>query len=171
MADSTIDLDRMQLKPGAGARQDLELEPATPTRGGIAFEPAPPSVTARVEISRTSSGYALRLLARTTVQGPCSRCLETAEVPVAVDLREVDQGGDEDSELRSPYVSEGLVDVGAWLSDGLNLELPEKVLCQAGCRGICPECGVVLNDVDPATHTHPQPLDPRFAKLRELGDQ
>jgi uncharacterized protein len=98
------------------------------------------------------------------------RCLEPAEVAVDVEAREVDQRGAEDEELRSPYVDEDILDVGALAHDALALALPAKLLCRPDCAGICPVCGESLNDSAAGAHDHPAEPDPRFAKLRELLD-
>jgi uncharacterized protein len=98
------------------------------------------------------------------------RCLEDSIFAVEADAREVEQPSSNDEELRSPYVDEGVLDVAVWAHDAVALALPQSLLCRPDCAGLCPECGVSLNDVDPATHVHEQPPDPRWAKLRELMD-
>jgi uncharacterized protein len=128
-------------------------------------------IEGRVEVSRTTSGYALRLLAEAEIGGPCGRCLEPARLPLSIVAREVEQPDGEDPELTSPYVTDGVLDATAWLHDAITLALPEKVLCRPDCAGICEVCGVALNDLEPGSHTHERPLDPRFAKLRELGGE
>ena len=89
-------------------------------------------------------------------------------VAVEVDAREVDQPGTDDEELRSPYVTEGELDLAAWAHDALALALPQQLLCRPDAPGLCPVCGESLNDADPGAHDHPREPDPRWAKLREL---
>jgi uncharacterized protein len=96
------------------------------------------------------------------------RCLEEAATDLQIDAREVDQGGTADEELRSPYVTEGDLDVGRWANDALVLALPAQPLCRPDCAGLCSVCGESLNDADPEAHRHPQGGDPRMAKLRDL---
>ena len=81
-----------------------------------------------------------------------------------------DEDEDESSaaELTSPYVDEGTLDLEAWTHDALILSLPEQILCQPDCLGLCPVCGESLNGADPADHDHGQNIDPRWAKLRDL---
>jgi uncharacterized protein len=119
-----------------------------------------------LDVSRmTHGGYALRLRFAAGLTGPCMRCLEPAEPKVAVDAREVDQpGGGE--ELRSPYVEGEELDLAAWARDAYALALPAQVVCREDCAGLCPKCGVNLNE-DPG-HAHEAEPDPRWAKLREL---
>jgi uncharacterized protein len=96
------------------------------------------------------------------------RCLEDAAVDVEVDAREVDQSGTEDEELRSPYVEDDELDLGRWAHDAAVLALPTRILCRPECAGLCPVCGELLNDADPADHEHDASGDLRWAKLKEL---
>ena len=120
---------------------------------------------ARLDLSRTTSGYALRLRFEVRLSGPCMRCLEDAGSAVSVDAREVDQPG-EDEELHSPYVDAGELDLRAWARDALALALPTQIFCRDDCRGLCAICGADLNE-DPG-HAHERSPDPRWAKLSEL---
>src|SRR5579884_3965756 len=94
------------------------------------------------------------------------RCLEPAAPTFAVDAREVSQPG-EGEDLESPYVTDGVLDLGAWARDALALALPAAVLCREDCAGLCPVCGEDLNRAGAAHHHEPAP-DPRWAKLSEL---
>ena len=63
---------------------------------------------------------------------------------------------DADEELRSPYVHDDKLDLSAWARDALALDLPEQILHDPDCAGLCP-------------HTHEEErLDPRWAALEEL---
>ena len=55
----------------------------------------------------------------------------------------------------------------AWARDALALALPQQLLCREECAGLCPVCGVDLNDAEPG-HAHEREPDPRWAKLSEL---
>jgi uncharacterized protein len=167
---NTIDLTTLALRPGQGRRVDVELAPDGLELGGQEYEFEPSAVHARLDISRTASGHALRLRLSARLAGPCMRCLTGSDFPVEVDAREVEQPSSNDEELTSPYVDEGVLDVSAWAHDAIALALPQALLCRPDCAGLCPECGVSLNDVDPATHVHESEPDPRWAKLRELMD-
>lgn len=169
-ATATVDLDALALRSGEGERLDLPLRPAPPVIGGEELELEDGPVQVRIDVSRTSSGFALRLRAEALLSGTCARCLGLAGLPVALDAREVDQPSTEDDELRSPYVADGLLDVGSWVRDALRLALPERLLCRQDCAGLCEICGASLNEVGPEGHRHERPPDPRFAKLRQLSE-
>lgn len=167
IADS-FDLGRLALGPGEGRRLEARVRPGSLELGGQRYQLEGGGADARLDVSRTTTGHALRLRFVATLAGPCMRCLAEAAHRVEVDAREVDQPPSGDAELRSPYVSADELDLRAWARDALVLSLPGKLLCRADCAGLCPECGASLNDVDPAEHSHPQAPDPRWDKLREL---
>ena len=164
----SIDLARFALRPGEGRRLDLVADPGQLELAGQRYTVADNSVDARLDLSRTATGYAVRMRFTAHVSGPCMRCLDDADVTVEVDAREVDQAGTQDEELRSPYVEDDQLDLGSWAHDALALALPLQPLCRPDCKGLCPVCGVSLNDADPDEHRHEQAPDPRWAKLREL---
>lgn len=167
--ERTLDLDRLALVPGGGRRLDLAVEPGAVELGGTTYAAAAEPVEARLDVSRTASGYAFRLRFGIEVSGPCVSCLEAACRRIEVDSREVHQPGSGDEELESPYVEdEHLLRLADWARDALVLATPTRFLCRDDCRGLCPVCGESLNDSDPADHRHESAPDPRWAKLREL---
>jgi uncharacterized protein len=165
---STVDLSRLSIAHGGAATLRLPVHLPPVELGGQSYGADPERLEARLDVSRTSSGYALRLRFGLRLEGPCHRCLEDAAVELEVDAREVDQPASGDEELRSPYVEGEELDVGRWAGDAVVLALPPQVLCRADCAGLCPVCGESLNDTDPDAHRHESGGDPRWAKLREL---
>ena len=107
---------------------------------------------------------------RVRLEGPCFRCLaDTAlEVSIAAQEYQAAKPGD-DEELRSPYVTDDLLDLSAWAHDALALELPDKILHDPDCAGLCPVCGKDLN-VEPHAHEE-EHGDPRWAILDELRER
>ena len=162
-----VDLERLGLSSGQARALDLELALDPIELGGQTYE-ADGADEARLDVSRTTTGYALRLRFRTELMGPCVRCLDEASNEIEVDAREVDQASARDEELRSPYVSDGELDVHRWANDAVVLALPDQLLCRPDCAGLCSVCGEALNDADPEAHRHAQAGDPRMAKLRDL---
>jgi len=162
-----VDLERLALSSGQARALDLEVGLQPIELGGQTYSPGGGG-EARLDVSRTSSGYALRLRFSSELTGPCVRCLDPAATHLEIDAREVDQPTAGDEELRSPYVSEGDLDVDRWANDALVLALPAQPLCRSDCAGLCPVCGESLNDADPEAHRHSRGGDPRMAKLREL---
>jgi uncharacterized protein len=163
-----VDLERLALSSGQARALDLELTLDPIELGGETYAPAGGGGEARLDVSRTTTGYALRLRFSTELTGPCVRCLEPAATDLEIDAREVDQASAQDEELRSPYVSDGDLDVGRWANDALVLAFPSQPLCREDCAGLCSVCGESLNDADPEAHRHSEGGDPRMAKLRDL---
>ena len=163
----SFDLTGLRLASGEGRRLDLACSQDPLALSGEPYRVAPASVPVTLDVSRMSGGgYALRIRFSVKIEGACMRCLADAAPEIAVDAREVDvPGGGE--ELDSPYVSEGVLDLRGWVRDGLALALPAQILCRPDCAGLCPQCGVDLNEAGPEHHHEPAP-DPRWAKLREL---
>ena len=159
-----FDLGRLALSSGEGRRLDVGVRVDGLSFGGQRYELERTRVTARLDVSRTTTGWSLRLRYDARLDGPCMRCLEHAERGVEIDAREVDQPGGGD-ELASPYVSGDELDLRAWARDALALALPAQIVCRAECAGLCPTCGENLNE---NPHEHEREPDPRWAKLREL---
>jgi uncharacterized protein len=166
-ADEGIDLGRLALSPGQARCLELEVPVHAIRLGGQGYETDGPA-DVRLDVSRTTTGHALRLRFAIRLTGPCVRCLTEASHPIEIDAREVDQPGTADEELRSPYVSDGNLDLERWANDAIVLELPSQPLCREDCAGLCPVCGESLNDADPEAHRHESGGDPRMAKLRDL---
>jgi uncharacterized protein len=161
-----FDVGRLRLSSGEGRRLELEVPVDGFDFGGQRYEVAGGQVQAVLDVSHTTNGYSLRLRFDAELEGPCMRCLETADQELAVDAREVDQpGGGE--ELSSPYLEDDQLDVQAWARDALALALPAQIVCRPDCLGLCPVCGENLNEAGPE-HAHEPEPDPRWAALREL---
>lgn len=160
----SFDLGTLALRAGDGRRLDLRVALDDLILAGQRYSGA--EAIARLDVSRTTTGYALRLRFEARLDGPCMRCLERADRAVAVDAREVDQpGGGE--ELTSPYLEGDEIDLRAWARDALALALPTQVVCRDDCRGLCGVCGENLNEAG-TEHRHEPSPDPRWAKLSEL---
>lgn len=163
-----LDLSRLALTHGEARRLELPVRLDSLQLGGQPYSAKPETVLACLDVSRSSGGYVLRLRLAVHVEGPCMRCLEPAAIDLEVDALEVDQHDSDDEELRSPYVAEDELDVGAWAHDAAALATPAQFLCRPDCAGLCPVCGASLNDTEPAAHEHEQGGDPRWDKLKGL---
>ena len=172
----------VKLQPGGQFRdtKQVELEPLE--LGGQRYVPIPEAPEATLALTRLTSGLLLELDFEIRLIGPCVRCLTDAGVSLDVHAREYQvptshpQSGSppatspgEAEELTSPYLVDDRLDLSAWARDAVALGLPEKILCQADCAGLCPECGRDLN-VEPHEHEQ-QAGDPRWGALAKLRDR
>jgi len=164
-ATNTVDLSRLGLSSGEGTSRNASVDIDPVELGGQRYTARGAVTDARLDISRTTTGYALRLRYGLRLEGPCMRCLEGAADQISIDAREVDQPGGGD-DLRSPYLEGDELDLKSWARDALVLALPVRVLCTPDCRGLCGICGANLNE-EPG-HAHEREPDPRWAKLSEL---
>ena len=167
----TLDLSRFVPSPGDGRRVEADVAPGRLVYGGQPYEVQGGTVPARLDLSRTTTGYALRLRFDAPLDGPCVRCLEPASQVVSVDAREVAARDAAEEELQSPYIADDELDLSGWAHDALALAMPDKFLCRDDCAGLCAVCGESLNDAKPGAHEHETAPDPRWDKLRELQSE
>ncbi|MFL5846519.1 MAG: YceD family protein [Solirubrobacteraceae bacterium] len=162
-----FDLGRLRMTTGEGRRMDLEVALSPLEFSNERYDIVPTTVPVRLDISKmTGGGYSLRIRFEAAVHGPCMRCLKDAEPTTTVDAREVDQpGGGE--ELDSPYLKDEELDLAQWANDAFVLALPVQVVCRPDCLGLCPACGIDLNEAEPG-HAHEAAPDPRWAALNDL---
>lgn len=163
----SFDLAGLRMSSGEARRLALAVSVDPFALAGEEYTVTPAPVPVTLEISRTTGpGYALRLRFEAALDGPCMRCLVDASPHFSVDAWEISQPGGGD-ELESPYLDDGTLEVRSWVRDALALALPAQILCEPGCQGLCPECGVNLKQAG-AEHAHERAPDPRWAKLAEL---
>jgi DUF177 domain-containing protein len=115
-----------------------------------------------------------RVIAR--VQVECDRCLKTIEVPVdsSFKLEYVTQDDYQaqqaveltEDDLDLTVFDGEVIDVDELVNEEILLAVPDHVLCQDDCKGICPRCGADRNSVDCGCET--AEVDPRWAGLKEL---
>jgi uncharacterized protein len=161
-----LDLRKLRLRSGDQARERVEIELEPLVLGGQTYEPRPNPVHAELTVTRASSGTVLELALDVTLAGPCFRCLQDAELPLSLGLREYQATRPEGDEEQTEYLDDDRLDLSAWAHDAIALALPEQILCRADCAGLCPVCGKDLN-AEPHEHAE-ESADPRWAKLSEL---
>ena len=128
------------------------------------------------EIFKDKDRFHLVGAVKTTLELPCSRCLEPFTLPVdaAFDLRyqpQTDNAGEgereiRDEDLNSAFYSNDEIDLDQLMKEQFQLALPMKPLCSDTCQGLCPECGTNLNRG--TCDCQPHWDDPRLAALKTL---
>src|SRR5436305_8700185 len=166
---TSFNLRQVKLRPGEEHRDELEVELAAFEFGGQRYLPVPERIPAELVVTRAVTGTAFTLAFTARLHGPCYRCLGDAVLEVPISVREYQASSPDDDELRTPYLVDDGLDVSAWARDAVALALPNKILCQPDCAGLCPECGENLNE---HPHVHEEATaDPRWAALEALrGD-
>lgn len=79
------------------------------------------------------------------VDGFCDKCLTKVSRTISLDFDQIfykDSSDDEDG-----YVySDSRLDMTKAISDEIVLSIPSSLLCKEECKGLCPKCGVNLNE-------------------------
>ncbi len=97
----------------------------------------------------------LEVKIETTVDLECCRCLERFTFPVKTEfkyiLSPVEERFEEELELTSDdllsgYYKNDIIELDPVVFEQILLQIPIKPLCSDSCKGICPHCGVNLND-------------------------
>jgi uncharacterized protein len=166
----SFSLRQLKLRPGEEYRDEIQLDLEPFQLGGERYLPVPDTVPAELAITKASTGMVFQLGFTTRLHGPCYRCLDDAVLELRIAAREYQANNpDGADELRTPYVEDDKLDLGAWSRDAVALALPDKILCRSDCAGLCPVCGKNLND-EPHTHEEAR-TDPRWAALESLREQ
>ena len=166
---TTFDLRRLRLRSGDQARERVEIELEPLHLAGQEYVPRPNLVAADLRVTRASTGTVLELGFDVTLAGPCFRCLADAELPLALKLREYNAEKPNSEEERCEYLVDDRLDLSAWARDEIVLALPDQILHDPDCAGLCPVCGKDLN-VEPHEHVEER-IDPRWAALSELREE
>ena len=158
------------LKGSVGTTQTTRLDEA--------FEPLTDTKTDRVwgqvRLVRIHGGVWVSATLEATAESTCCRCLQEFSSPVQFELdaicyATVDVTTGASIPLHDEATPEFTIDdhhtwdITESVRQSVLLTLPMKPLCQTDCLGICPECGINLNEAscDCVTRVH----DPRWASL------
>ncbi|MGH9874272.1 MAG: YceD family protein [Pyrinomonadaceae bacterium] len=109
-------------------------------------------------------------------QVECDRCLKLVELPIdshfnleyvtAEDYRAQQAIELTEEDLDLSVFDGDAIDIDGLVKEELLLAVPDHVLCDESCKGMCPVCGVDRNSVDCECET--QEIDPRWAGLKKL---
>ncbi len=166
---TTLDLRTVRLPPGEQFRDRIAVVLEPLELGGQRYEASPSAPEAELSITRVSSGTMFELALATVLRGPCYRCLADAEVAVRIRDRQYQATSSDSDDTWVPNLVENRLDLSGWARDAIALAVPEKILCRAGCTGLCAGCGADLN-VGPC-RCGPARADVRWSKLSELRDR
>lgn len=108
------------------------------------------------------------------VEGSCSRCLKgyafrldkEFDFVLTPDPREPKNRALAADELGLSFYRGDELDLSPLIHEQVLLSLPTQPLCEEACRGLCPECGVDLNES--SCRCSSSRSDPRLAVFRDL---
>jgi uncharacterized protein len=141
------------------------------------FEVVSP-VSLAFDINKDKDQFRLVGSLGTTLQLPCSRCLEPFTLPVdahfdlryqphALNAGEGEREIEED-DLTTAFYQNDEIDLAQLMREQFYLSLPMKPLCRAECQGLCSVCGTNLNYA--SCDCKRDWDDPRFAALKALQE-
>jgi uncharacterized protein len=112
---------------------------------------------------------------RTEVEMDCSRCLEAARLPISAPFKYIltpaQTEPPEEQELNAEdldfiYYQDDLIDLDPLVAEQILLQIPMKILCREDCKGLCPHCGISLNQH--SCQCHAERIDSRLTVLKKL---
>lgn len=134
----------------------------------------PPTVSGQIRTEGRRAHVRGRVAAR--VQVECDRCLKPVEFPVdstfkleyvSVEDYQAQQAIELTEDDLDLSVFDGeIIDIDELVTEELLLAVPDHVLCQDDCKGLCPNCGADRNQAECGCKT--AEVDPRWAGLKEL---
>lgn len=131
-------------------------------------------LAATVQVIPGGNGFLIRGNIAGSVTVPCDNCAEDAVIVLQHDFEEFEplpesQGDAQDPDASQYMRGEGVdaeIDMAALLWEQFQLAMPGKPLCREDCKGLCPKCGVNLNQG--SCDCADEEGDPRFAALRNV---
>ena len=123
-------------------------------RGAEFRQSAPLKVNAVAELRGVE--IHLRGHLSTSLEASCDRCLGPVAIPVEWDFDLFYRPMATIARAEEVELPQDELDVGFFSGDGIEfddvvteqviLSVPMKLVCKTGCRGLCPACGINLND-------------------------
>ena len=159
-----LNVQRIINAPGERIDFQFEMDLSDVDFGGL--YPAQDPVVVTGDVRNTAGMLLMSFTAGTTLKSVCDRCLKSFDDPRSVRcdyvLAEEVENEDNDDII---VLENGCVDVGDLARTAFILEMDGKTLCSEDCKGICPGCGVNLNQ---GSCTCKKEVDPRLAVLAKL---
>ena len=134
----------------------------------------PPTVSGQIRSEGRRVHVRGRVTARVRIE--CDRCLKTVELPVDSSFKleyvtPEDYQAQQTIELTEDDLDLSIfdgevLDIDDLVAEEIFLAVPDQVLCNKNCKGICERCGADRNTTDCTCET--RQVDPRWAGLKEL---
>lgn len=166
-------LNVADIKDDAGAHKTAQVEVSIEPVDEASF---PVPFHGKAEAWNTGDSILVKARLKGEAVMPCSRCLAEVHLPLEVDMSEEflpgtplpigDQEETEEGRVFTRFQGDE-IDLAEPLRQNILLELPMKPLCKSVCKGLCPACGVNLNE-EPCRCSGPTTVDPRLAALEKL---
>ena len=126
------------------------------------------SVKVKGYIKNSSGIVSLDVMSHVTITDDCAKCAKKVKNEMSVPSKHilVTHLNDEDND--EFIVCEDMtLNLDELICEDIYLAMPMRVLCKEDCKGLCPYCGVDLNET---TCSCKKPIDPRLSALAQLLD-
>jgi uncharacterized protein len=161
-----LDLARLERKGSVHLQTEVATDDPLWEGTGLVFE-TPLSVDLRAQVAGSGE-----IVVRGRVEGVlrwnCRRCLDPVRTEVREDLTLVyapdDLLSEGDVEVRPIPFRSNQLDLGEAIREEILLRMDPFVLCDPDCKGLCPQCGVNLNQQ--TCDCVREEADPRWDVLR-----
>jgi uncharacterized protein len=127
----------------------------------------------KIDIQKTREEYLCHGFVSVSIEEECSRCLNPFEEELSGEFSFIAKAMEEESgpnadELDIIYYknNEPVVELNKLIRETLLLALPLKPLCSEDCKGLCPDCGVNLNEEN--CDCRHEEYDERWEGLKDL---
>ncbi len=123
-----------------------------------------------VRITRASQGLLVQVRMHAEILAECVRCLTDFNQPLDIEFTELyafNRNSATESELLVP--ENGKIELEGFIREEMILAIPIGPLCKQDCLGLCPVCGVDLNETK-CNHNQ-ESGDPRLDVLKLLLDE
>lgn len=119
------------------------------------------------EVFKTYDGLILSGIINYTFADQCARCLKEFDNKINTKFQaSIVQVIDEESDEIQLVITDGNIKMDETIKQLIYLSMPMKSLCGKDCKGICPNCGINLNNEKCQCENNL--TDPRFDKLKDL---
>jgi uncharacterized protein len=171
----------------AGEMRQYSFDIRLPERIGIDVIAvlAGEDVHCEMKLESVTEGVLVSAEISAIADGECTRCLEPVELEIDRTIQELYRYAPEKAHTKAQRkraqefeddldVDEDLMMDGEFINletpirDAIVLDLPINPLCEEGCQGLCPGCGVKWSKL-PKDHVH-DVIDARWAGLAALKD-
>ena len=159
-----LDVRKIINAPGERIAFQFDLDLSDVDFGGR--RPVQNPVVVAGDVRNVAGMLLLTFEASTVLKSVCDRCLKPFDQPKTVRYETMlaEELEDEDSD-EILLLEDGAVDLGELARTVFILEMDTMTLCSEDCKGICPGCGVDLNQ---GTCVCKKDVDPRLAVLAQL---
>lgn len=151
-------LDLREIAAHLGKRIRYEIDEKTVEDLGEGLRVLEP-VKGDVTFANTGRSIVVRGNFKTSVELECGRCLECYKIDLDIPIEEelpisgrppwVEEEEEEESiseEEKEPLFVDNIFDLEELLRQSILVSVPIKPLCSEACKGLCPQCGVNLNE-------------------------